>query len=125
MLDPREVRQAIEIANRVEEGLSGSEIDLAPIQLLQENIEEIIVLARALSSTIDAAAQLYTKGQVGPVIAAAATDNDYPADSYYPKGWWANTIIPQILALQSHFSTEVAGVSPNEIFYAKPPKSLS
>lgn len=122
MLDAKEVRQAIEYYNRAIDNNEKEAIELAPIESLESVVEDIITTARELSGLIDKAQAIWTKGNIQPVVTAAPTNSDYPVDSNYPKGWWLGTIIPQILALKTHFETKVSNVSPNDIFYAKPPK---
>lgn len=122
MLDAKEVRQAIEYYNRAIENNEKEAIELAPIENLESIVEDIIINARELSGLIDKAQAVWVKGNIQSVVTSATNTNDYPADSNYPKDWWLNTIIPQILALKTHFETKVSNVSPNDIFYAKPPK---
>jgi hypothetical protein len=122
MIDVREVRQAIEYYNSVRSGNEQDEIDLAPIQVLERKVEDLILLMREVSNTIDEATQLWTKGKIQSVVVAAPTGSDAPANSSYTKDWWLNVIIPQITALQTHLSTASGGVKPNEVFFAKPPK---
>lgn len=125
MLDVKEIRRAIEFYNRGISGAAMDEIELAPIQLLEEKLEELILTLRDASSILEDSVELWTKGQVQPVVAAAATGADYPEDSSYPKDWWLNTIIPQVQALRAHLSTEVSGTSPDEVFFSKPPKRVT
>lgn len=126
MIDVREVRTALEFYNRAQSGDETSAIELAPIQMLESKVEQLILLVRDVSAILDDAEQLWVKGQIQPVVTAAATDTDLPANSSYPKGWWLSTIIPQILALKTHLSTENGGgLTPNEVFFAKPPKDTA
>lgn len=122
MINAREVKQAVEYYNRAQAGEDAEAIDLAPIQRLEALVEDLILGVREVSALLDDAEQLWTKGKIQAVVTEAATDEDLPADSSYSKGWWLNTIIPQILALKTHLSTASNGVKPNEVFYAKPPK---
>lgn len=123
MLNPKEVQRAISYYNRAQQGEELNEIELAAIKRLELIIEELILTMRDASTLIDQAYDLWTKGNIQPVVAAAPTLTDYPEDSSYPKAWWLQTIIPQIQAMKTHLETENGGgVSPNEVFFARPPR---
>lgn len=123
MLNPNEVKRAIIQYNRMQEGDSTSEINLAAIERLENLIEDLILTMREVSNLIDESYDLWQKGNIQPVVTAAATVNDYPENSSYPKGWWLQTMIPQIQAMKTHLETENgSGISPNEVFFSKPPK---
>ena len=124
MIDSREVRRAIDFYNRASSGQgSDSDIDFEPIQLLEAKIEELFVTVRDVSELLDEIEAIWLKGNVGAVVNAATTPESFPVSSNYPKSWWSTVIIPQVQALRTHFNTKVAsGKSPNEIFFARPPK---
>lgn len=122
-INSREVKQAVDFYNRSQNGNGADEIDLSAIERLEEIVEDLVTTMREVSNLIDDAEQLWIKGQIQPVVIAAPTNSDYPENSSYPKGWWLQTIIPQILAMKTHLETENGGgVSPNEVFFQKPPR---
>lgn len=126
MLDPKEVQRAVAYYNRALKGEESNEIELAAIKRLESIIEELILTMRDASTLIDQAYDLWAKGNIQPVVVAASTLADYPEDSSYPKSWWLQTIIPQIQSMKTHLETENGGgISPNEVFFAKPPKLVN